>query len=76
VNLGVVVVTQSGPFVVFHHSTPNHAIGPKTKDKDDNDLDDPMSVATLTLGSRPRQRGCKVVGQEEVRESHRMFPGM
>jgi hypothetical protein len=22
-------------------------------------------VATLVLGSRPRQRGCKVVGQEE-----------
>jgi len=23
------------------------------------------SVTTLALGSRPRQRGCKVVGQEE-----------
>jgi hypothetical protein len=26
------------------------------------------SVATLALGSRPRQRGYKVAGQEEVRE--------
>jgi hypothetical protein len=25
-------------------------------------------VATLALGSRPRQRGCKVAGQEEARE--------
>jgi hypothetical protein len=25
-------------------------------------------VATLALGSQPKQRGCKVVGQEEVRE--------
>jgi len=25
----------------------------------------PMSVATLALGSRPRQRGCKVTGQDE-----------
>jgi len=24
-----------------------------------------LVVATLALGSRPRQRGCKVVGQEE-----------
>jgi len=24
-----------------------------------------FSVATLVLGSRPRQRGCKVAGQEE-----------
>jgi hypothetical protein len=28
------------------------------------------SVATLVLGSRPRQRGCKGAGQEEARESH------
>ncbi len=27
-------------------------------------------VATLALGSRPRQRGCKGAGQEEARESH------
>jgi len=26
------------------------------------------NVATLALGSRPRQRGCKVAGQEEIRE--------
>jgi hypothetical protein len=26
------------------------------------------NVATLALGSGPRQRGCKVAGQEEVRE--------
>jgi hypothetical protein len=25
-------------------------------------------VATLALGSRPRQKGCKVAGQEEARE--------
>ncbi len=28
----------------------------------------PLSVVTLALGSRPRQRGCKVASQEEVRE--------
>jgi hypothetical protein len=28
-----------------------------------------MVVATLVLGSRPRQRGYKVTGQEEARES-------
>jgi hypothetical protein len=27
-----------------------------------------VTVATLALGSRPRERGCKVVGQEEARE--------
>ncbi len=51
-----------------------------------------QSVATLALGSRPRQRGCKDAGQEEAREprqkgrkgadqeeareSHHIFPGM
>jgi hypothetical protein len=34
------------------------------------------NVATLDLGSRPRQRAYKVAGQEEARESHRMLPGM
>jgi hypothetical protein len=29
-----------------------------------------LHVATLALGSWPRQRGCKGVGQEEARESH------
>jgi hypothetical protein len=41
-------------------------------------------VATLALGSRPRQRGCKVAGQEEVwelsqedpGESHHILPGV
>jgi hypothetical protein len=52
----------------------------------------PWSVATLALGSQPKQRGCKVAGQEEARESrqrgrkgasqeearesHHIFPGM
>jgi len=31
------------------------------------------SVATLTLGLRPKQRGCKVVGQEEAQESHHIL---
>jgi hypothetical protein len=51
-----------------------------------------LVVATLALGSRPGQRGCKVAGQEEARElkqkgckgadqeeaheSHHIFPGM
>jgi hypothetical protein len=51
-----------------------------------------MSITTLALGSRPRQRGCKVAGQEEAREpkqtgrkgadqkgareSHHILPGM
>jgi hypothetical protein len=30
---------------------------------------EPLSVVTLTLGSWPRQRGYKVAGQEEARES-------
>jgi hypothetical protein len=29
-----------------------------------------LTVATLALGSRPKQRGCKGAGQEEARESH------
>ncbi len=29
-----------------------------------------LAVATLALGSRPRQRGCKGAGQEEAWESH------
>jgi hypothetical protein len=33
-------------------------------------------VATLALGSRPRQRGYKVVGQEEAQESHHILSGM
>jgi hypothetical protein len=41
-------------------------------------------VITLALGSRPKQRGCKVVGQEgaqeskqeEARESHHILPGV
>jgi len=31
-------------------------------------------VATLALGSRPKQRGCKGAGQEETRESHQRLP--
>ncbi len=34
------------------------------------------SVATLALGSRLRQRGCKGAGQEEARESHHRLPGV
>jgi hypothetical protein len=34
------------------------------------------NVATLALGSRPRQWGCKGAGQEEARESHHLLPGM
>jgi len=35
-----------------------------------------LCVATLALGSRPRQRGCKGAGQEEARESHHILPGV
>ncbi len=31
-------------------------------------------VATLALGSRLRQRGCKGAGQEKARESHHILP--
>jgi hypothetical protein len=34
------------------------------------------NVTTLALGSRPRQRGCKGVGQEEAQESHHRLPGV
>jgi hypothetical protein len=34
------------------------------------------NVATLALGSRPRQRGCKGAGQEEARESRQRLPGV
>jgi hypothetical protein len=34
------------------------------------------SVATLDLGSRPRQRGCKGAGQREAHESHQGLPGV
>ncbi len=39
-------------------------------------LDLAVIVATLALGSRPRQRGCKGAGQEEARESHQRLPGV
>jgi hypothetical protein len=35
-----------------------------------------LNVATLALGSRPRQRGCKGVGQREAQESHQGLPGV
>jgi hypothetical protein len=35
-----------------------------------------LIIATLALGLRPRQRGCKVVSQEDARESHHMLPGV
>jgi len=35
-----------------------------------------VAVATLALGSRPRQRGCKGAGQGEARESHQRLPGV
>jgi hypothetical protein len=34
------------------------------------------TVVTLALGSRPRQGGYKVAGQEGARESLRMLPGV
>jgi len=34
------------------------------------------TIATLALGSQPRQKGYKVVGQKEAHESHHIFPGM
>jgi hypothetical protein len=33
-------------------------------------------VATLALGSRPRQRLARVQAKKEARESHLMLPGM
>jgi hypothetical protein len=33
-------------------------------------------VATLALGSRARQKGCKGAGQKEARESHQRLPGV
>jgi hypothetical protein len=35
-----------------------------------------LHVATLTLGSQPKQRGYKVAGQEKARESHHILPGV
>jgi hypothetical protein len=35
-----------------------------------------VCVATLALGSRPRQRGCKGAGQREAQESHQGLPGV
>jgi hypothetical protein len=35
-----------------------------------------MAVTTLILGLQPRQRGCKVAGQEEALESHHILPGV
>jgi hypothetical protein len=35
-----------------------------------------LIIVTLALGSRPRQRGCKGVGQREARESHQGLPGV
>jgi hypothetical protein len=33
-------------------------------------------IATLALGLRPRQRGCKGAGQEKAQESHHILPRM
>jgi hypothetical protein len=33
-------------------------------------------IATLALGSRPKQRGYKGVGQEKAREWHHILPGV
>jgi hypothetical protein len=35
-----------------------------------------VGVATLALGSRHRQRGCKGAGQREAQESHQGLPGV
>jgi hypothetical protein len=35
-----------------------------------------MPFATLALGLRPRQRGCKGAGQREAQESHQGLPGV
>jgi len=35
-----------------------------------------ITVATVALGSRPRQRGCKGAGQREARESHQRLLGV
>ncbi len=35
-----------------------------------------INVATLALGLRPKQRGCKGAGQEEAWESHHILPGV
>jgi len=34
------------------------------------------NVATLALGSRPRQGLARLQAKKEARESHRMLPGM
>jgi len=34
------------------------------------------NVATLALGLRPRQKGCKGAGQEEAKESHHILSGV
>jgi hypothetical protein len=49
-----------------------------------HEFDESPAVATLALGSQPRQKGCKVAGQEEIRElrqeeareSHHILPGV
>jgi hypothetical protein len=40
------------------------------------DAEPNLIVATLALGSRPRQRGCNGAGQREARESHQGLPGV
>jgi hypothetical protein len=45
--------------------------------RDPRDVREMISfVATLALGSRPRQRGCKGAGQEEAPESHHRLSGV
>jgi hypothetical protein len=39
-------------------------------------VDYSLDVATLALGLRPRQRGCKGAGQGEARESHQRLSGV
>jgi hypothetical protein len=49
VNLGVAAAAQSGLSAALLHSAPDQAIGPKTEDRDDNDLGDQLQVLGLSF---------------------------
>jgi hypothetical protein len=71
---GLVLFIGDGAHFTMDFSVDNGDEKKKTHSKGKGD--GIINVATLVLGSRPRQRGCKGAGQREARESHQGLPGV
>jgi hypothetical protein len=71
---GLVLFIGDGAHLTMDFSVDNGDEKKKTHSKGKGD--GIINVATLALGLRPRQRGCKGAGQREARESHQGLPGV